>query len=125
MSYWTSMHDRVEAYLSTRRSLGYELRVEGGELEIECDALATNFEVAKIDVGKLICGVACSEGGSALRIEGGNQTDDLGVVVVSRVHGAAVRFAGVRAVLLFVRRRGGPRDRAYQFSRLHPFSGNL
>ena len=33
MSYWSSMNDRVEAYLGTRRNLGYELRIEGEELE--------------------------------------------------------------------------------------------
>lgn len=33
MSYWTSMNDRVEAYLNTRRGLGYKLRIEGEELE--------------------------------------------------------------------------------------------
>lgn len=33
MSYWKSMHDRVEAYLDTRRSMGYALRVEGEELK--------------------------------------------------------------------------------------------
>lgn len=33
MSYWISMHDRVEAYLDIRRSLGYALRVEGEELK--------------------------------------------------------------------------------------------
>ena len=32
MSYWMSMHDRVEDYLDIRRSLGYALRVEGEEL---------------------------------------------------------------------------------------------
>jgi len=33
MSYWISMHDRVEAYLDTRRSFGYALRVEGEQLK--------------------------------------------------------------------------------------------
>ena len=33
MSFWISMHDRVEAYLDIRRSLGYALRVEGEELK--------------------------------------------------------------------------------------------
>jgi integrase len=33
MSHWISMHDRVEAYLDTRRSLGYALLVEGEQLK--------------------------------------------------------------------------------------------
>lgn len=33
MSHWISMHDRVEAYLDIRRSLGYALRVEGEQLK--------------------------------------------------------------------------------------------
>ena len=29
MSKWSNMHERVESYLYTRRSVGYTLRIEG------------------------------------------------------------------------------------------------
>jgi hypothetical protein len=32
MNRWFSMPERVEAYLSARRALGYELRIEGEQL---------------------------------------------------------------------------------------------
>lgn len=32
MTRWKNMHERVEHYLNARRSLGYQLKIEGGEL---------------------------------------------------------------------------------------------
>ena len=33
MSKWSNMHERVESYLYTRRSVGYILRIEGEQLQ--------------------------------------------------------------------------------------------
>lgn len=66
MSYWTSMHDRVEAYLSTRRSLGYELRVEGGELERFACFAETRGHHSALTVELALAWANASQKGSAL-----------------------------------------------------------
>lgn len=66
MSYWTSMNDRVEAYLSSRRSLGYELRIEGEELERFARFADTRGHHSALTVELALAWANSSQKGSAI-----------------------------------------------------------
>jgi integrase len=73
MSGWTSVHERVQDYLQTRRSMGYELLIEGEQLlrfarfadhQGHCGALTLDLAVAWANLSK-----SASSVGPARRLE--------------------------------------------------------
>lgn len=66
MSYWANMHDRVEAYLNARRSLGYKLKVEGQELARFARFAENRRHQQPLTVGLAIAWANSSRRGSAL-----------------------------------------------------------
>jgi len=66
MSHWINMHDRVEAYLDTRRSLGYALRVEGEQLQSFARFAETRGHRSALTVDLALAWANASRRGSAL-----------------------------------------------------------